>query len=89
MEQGGKSAWGNANVHGYVAIYKKVTDNTTSYEYGIIIKDEKDRGIYSVTGTGDNVSYNPLKEAELSRNSVKTSGASISTPSTSIKCTIS
>ena len=36
MEQGGKSSWGNANVNGYIVIYKTVdATNRTKYEYGI------------------------------------------------------
>lgn len=50
MEQGGKSSWGNANVQGYIAVYKDVDEkNNTKYSYAIFMVDAGSRGISTLT----------------------------------------
>lgn len=65
MEQGGKSSWGNANVQGYVAVYKDVDEkNNTKYSYAIFMVDTGSRGIASLT-----------KENSIKRSTVVTKDA--------------
>lgn len=64
IEQGGTSAWGGAQVKGYVVIHKKVDGSRTSYDYAIFIVDQKNRGITTLT-----------KEAELKRSKVESSSS--------------
>ena len=65
VDQGGKSSFGNANVKGYIAIYKKVgtTAERGTYEFAILMIDANKRGINSLTA-----------ETSLKRSSVATNG---------------
>ncbi|MBQ6498237.1 MAG: type II secretion system protein [Bacilli bacterium] len=65
LEQGGRSSWGSAHVHGTVKINKTVDADrgTTQYTYSIRMVDEGGRGIEDF-----------VLEADLGRQSVKTSG---------------
>ena len=52
MEQGGRSSWGNADVKGYVLVYKTVeatAEGRTKYEYGVKMIDAGNRGIVDLT----------------------------------------
>lgn len=66
VDQGGKSSFGNADVKGYIAIYKKVgtTAERGTYEFAILMIDANKRGINRLTG-----------ETSLRRSSVATNGS--------------
>ena len=51
IESGGKSAWSNAEVRGYVKIDKSVTGTTTTYDYSIVLVDTGAHGIGTLAAT--------------------------------------
>lgn len=70
LEQGGKSAWGSANVWGVVVIDKTDNNNNMIYEYSIVLVDSEGRGIGKFTDLG-RVSE-AIDESYLSRSMVYT-----------------
>ena len=70
LEQGGKSPWNNADVAGQIVIRKIVYDSSSSakYEYGVVLVDEKGRGIGKFDANGKVIEVIP--EESLSRNVV-------------------
>ncbi len=76
MEQGGKSSWGNAEVQGYVAIHKTVTDGRTTYEYGILMIDTQKRGIVTLTRE-DELRRSKVSPTSSTAQKLKPSGADI------------
>ena len=70
LESGGKSSWGNRDVHGYViVILENVMSGTASVKYRVVLTD----GTHGIV-------YSTLDYTDLKRAHVLTSGAEITDP---------